>query len=62
MKKWIERQKNIIDFTLSSLFRRKGKNWRLILVYTLVVFMAGLGRVFYPFDQGGGVDPVERLP
>ena len=40
MKRWIERQKNIIDFTLSSLFRRKGKNAALILVYTLVVFMA----------------------
>jgi ABC-type lipoprotein release transport system permease subunit len=40
MKQWIERQKNVIDFTLSSLFRRKGKNAALILVYTLVVFMA----------------------
>ena len=39
MKKWIERQKNIIDFTLSSLLRRKGKNLALIFVYTLVVFM-----------------------
>jgi cell division protein FtsX len=40
MKRWIERQKNIIDFTLSSLIRRKGKNGALILVYTLVVFMS----------------------
>jgi hypothetical protein len=39
MKRWIERQKNVIDFTLSSLFRRKGKNAALILVYTLVVFL-----------------------
>jgi ABC-type lipoprotein release transport system permease subunit len=39
MEKWIERQRNIIDFTLSSLFRRKGKNMALIFVYTLVVFM-----------------------
>ena len=62
MKRWIERQKNVIDFTLSSLFRRKGKNTALILVYTLVVFMAGLCCVFYPFDQGGSVDSVERLP
>ncbi len=29
----------MIDFTLSSLFRRKGKNTALILAYTLVVFM-----------------------
>jgi len=39
MKNWIERQKKIIDFTLSSLLRRKGKNGALILVYTLVVFL-----------------------
>lgn len=39
MEKWIERQRNIIDFTLSSLLRRKGKNMALIFVYTLVVFM-----------------------
>jgi len=39
MKRWIERQKHIIDFTLSSLFRRKGKNGALVLVYTLVVFV-----------------------
>jgi len=40
MKRWIERQKNIIDFTLSSLIRRKGKNGALIFVYTVVVFMS----------------------
>jgi len=39
MEKWIERQKHIIDFTLSSLLRRKGKNAALLVVYTLVVFM-----------------------
>ncbi len=39
MKRWIERQKNIIDFTLSSLVRRKGKNGALIFVYTVIVFM-----------------------
>ena len=37
--KWIERQRNFIDFTLSSFFRRKGKNASLILVYTLLVFI-----------------------
>ncbi len=36
---WIDRQRNIIDFTLSSLLRRKGKNAALSSVYTLVVFM-----------------------
>jgi ABC-type lipoprotein release transport system permease subunit len=39
MEKWIERQRNIIDFTLSSLLRREGKNAALISVYTLVVFL-----------------------
>ncbi len=39
MEKWIERQRNIIDFTLSSLLRRKGKNIALLCVYTFVVFM-----------------------
>jgi lipoprotein-releasing system permease protein len=39
MEKVIERQRNILDFTLSSLFRRKGKNAALIFVYTLVVFV-----------------------
>jgi len=35
---WIEKQRNIIDFTLSSLLRRKRKNAALAVVYTLVVF------------------------
>ncbi len=38
MKRWIEKQRCLLDFTLSSLFRRKGKNIALVLVYTLVVF------------------------
>ncbi len=39
MEKWIERQKNILDYTLSSLWRRKGKNAALISVYILVIFL-----------------------
>jgi FtsX-like permease family len=35
----IEKQRNILDFTLSSLLRRKGKNAALALVYTFIVFM-----------------------
>jgi ABC-type lipoprotein release transport system permease subunit len=41
----LNRQRNIIDFTLSSLLRRKRKNTALILVYTLVVF--GLASVLF---------------
>jgi ABC-type lipoprotein release transport system permease subunit len=36
---WIERQRAFLDFTLSSLWRRKTRNLSLLLVYTLVVFM-----------------------
>src|SRR4030042_4201908 len=38
MRNSIEHQKNIIDFALSSLLRRKGKNAGLLFVYPLVVF------------------------
>ena len=39
MRSWIERQKKILDFTLSSLLRRKGKNGALLSVYILIVFI-----------------------
>ncbi len=39
MTSWIEKNRSILDFTLSSLLRRKGKNLSLFAVYTLVVFM-----------------------
>ena len=41
MNKSLEKQRHILDFTLSSLWRRKGKNLALVLVYTLVVFILG---------------------
>ncbi len=37
--KWIERQRAFIDFTLSSLWRRKAKNLSLLMVYALVIFL-----------------------
>ena len=37
--KWIERHRSFLDFTLSSLLRRKWKNISLIVVYTLIVFL-----------------------
>jgi ABC-type lipoprotein release transport system permease subunit len=36
---WIDKQRNVIDFTLSSLLRRKGKNAALVVVYAAVVFV-----------------------
>lgn len=35
----IDKHLHVLDFTLSSFLRRKGKNGALILVYTLVVFL-----------------------
>ncbi len=39
MIEFIRKQAYLIDFTVSSLLRRKGKNFGLLLVYTLIVFM-----------------------
>jgi len=36
---WFERQRHVLGFTLSSLWRRKGKNGALLLVYATVVFL-----------------------
>ena len=41
----LNKQRNIIDFTISSLLRRKRKNTALVVVYTLVVF--GLASVLF---------------
>jgi lipoprotein-releasing system permease protein len=39
MHQWIEKQRYFIDFTLSSLLRRKWKNASLLFIYTLMVFV-----------------------
>ena len=39
MINWLEKQRYIIDFTLSSLLRRKVKNFGLLMLYTLIVFI-----------------------
>jgi ABC-type lipoprotein release transport system permease subunit len=39
MRTWIEKQKYLIDFTLSCLARRKAKTLGLLLIYTLIVFL-----------------------
>jgi ABC-type lipoprotein release transport system permease subunit len=39
MQRWIEKQRNILDFTLSSLARRKGKNIALVAVYTFLILL-----------------------
>lgn len=39
MKSYLRRQLNLLEFTLSSLSRRKGKNLSLLIVYAAIVFM-----------------------
>ncbi len=39
MKAFIRKQRYLIDFTLSSLLRRPGKNLGLLVVYSLIVFL-----------------------
>jgi ABC-type lipoprotein release transport system permease subunit len=39
MNRSVERHRNIVDYALSSLFRRKAKNLSLLAVYTLIVFI-----------------------
>jgi ABC-type lipoprotein release transport system permease subunit len=45
MRQWIEKQRNILDYTLSALLRRKAKYIGLSLVYTSIVF--GLASVMF---------------
>jgi len=39
MNSWIEKQRSIIDFTIASLLRRKGRNLGLLTVYTAIIFL-----------------------
>ncbi len=39
MRDAFERQRHILDYTIASLLRRKGKNGSLLAVYTLIVFV-----------------------
>jgi ABC-type lipoprotein release transport system permease subunit len=56
MSSWIERQRNVLDFTLSSLFRRKWKNITLIFVYTLIVFvLASVMLLAYSIKQEAAI-------
>ena len=40
---WLERQRSLLDYTLSSLARRPAKNLALLAVYALVVFAVASG-------------------
>lgn len=46
MNSWLERQRALIDFTLAALARRKVKNFGLLFVYTLLVFVLASSSLF----------------
>ncbi|MBF0344449.1 MAG: FtsX-like permease family protein [Nitrospirae bacterium] len=39
MRNWLQKNRYIVEFTLSSLLRRKGKNLALIVSYTFTIFL-----------------------
>ncbi len=39
MRRFLRRQRALVDYSMASLLRRKGKNLSLLLVYTLLVFL-----------------------
>lgn len=41
MRHWLTRQDNIIEFLISSLLKKRGKNLALLLAYSLIVFLIG---------------------
>lgn len=43
---WVGRQRYLIDFTLSALMRRKGRNLILLAVYTVSIFVLGSVMLF----------------
>ncbi len=62
MKAFLLKQKYLIDFTLSSLLRRPGKNLGLLLVYTLIVFMLASVMLFTHALRSEAVAVLENSP
>ncbi|MFW5636127.1 MAG: ABC transporter permease [Thermodesulfobacteriota bacterium] len=60
--KWIQRQKYFLDFTLSSLLRRKGKHLSLLVVYALIVFLIGSVMLFAGAIRKTAVDVLTDGP
>ncbi len=46
MRAWLARQRYLVDYTLSAMLRRKGKNLALLTVYGLVVFLLASAMLF----------------
>jgi cell division protein FtsX len=62
MKTWIEKQKYLIDFTTSSLLRRKGRNAALLAVYTSVVFLLASVMLFSHALRNNAAQALARSP
>ncbi|MCK7500020.1 MAG: hypothetical protein MZW92_64015 [Comamonadaceae bacterium] len=62
MKSWIEKQKYLIDFTLSSLARRKVKNLGLLAGLYPDHLPAGLGDAVHPRPAARGGGGAAGLP
>ncbi len=62
MKAFLLKQRYLIDFTLSSLLRRPGKNLGLLLVYTLIVFMLASVMLFTQAIRGEAKLVLQQSP
>ncbi len=62
MRTWIEKQKYLIDFTVSSLARRKVKNLGLLSVYTLIVFLLASVMLFTTALRKEAAEALARSP
>ncbi len=62
MKRFLRRQACLIDFTLSSLGRRPGKNLGLLLVYTLIVFLLASVMLFTQSLRSEAKQVLSRSP
>ncbi len=62
MMQLLRRQKYLIEYTLSSLLRRKGKSFGLLLVYSLIVFMLASVTLFSHALRSQAVALLEASP
>ena len=58
----LQRQRYLLDFTLSSLLRRKGKHLALVTVYTLIIFMLASVMLFAHALKGEIGDALSASP
>lgn len=62
MNDWIERQRHLLDFTLTSLARRKTKNIGLLVVFTLLVFILASVSLYTQALRSEAVRVLEQSP